>query len=119
LNRFDEFIRERKYLHNVSANTPRWYKHAFKWLPSENPTQDTLKGVVVERRRRGLKETGVTLLSAPLMLIFIGIALRTFERKCGAGCTHPRIRQLKEPQIVLPTLTEAFNRMRKKSGDIW
>jgi len=29
------------------------------------------------------------------------------ERKCGAGCIHPRIRQLKEPHLVLPTFTDA------------
>ena len=37
--------------------------------------------------------------------IYIGLV--ESERKCGAGCTHPRIRQLKEPQIILPTFTEA------------
>lgn len=105
MNRFDEFIRERKYLHNVSANTARWYKHAFKWLPSESPTQDELKAVVLRMREAGLKETGC---NAAIRAINAYLHWSSgAERKCGAGCVHPRIRQLKEPQIILPTLADS------------
>ncbi len=30
-----------------------------------------------------------------------------FDRKCGAGCEHPRMRQLKEPKVILPTFSDA------------
>ena len=58
MSRFSDFIRERKYLANVSPATVSWYEHAFKWLPSESPTQPELKDVVLRMREAGLKETG-------------------------------------------------------------
>jgi integrase/recombinase XerD len=102
---FDDFIRERRYLNNVSPATISWYAHAFKWLPSESPTHEELKNVVLRMREKGLKETGC---NAAIRAINAYLHWSTgSERKCGAGCSHPRIRQLKEPQNVLPTLTEA------------
>ena len=53
MNRFSEFVRERRYLHNVSPATVSWYTHAFKWLPSESPTQDQLKDAVLRMREKG------------------------------------------------------------------
>jgi hypothetical protein len=35
--RFEQFIKHRQYLLNVSANTIRWYRHASKWLPPGEP----------------------------------------------------------------------------------
>jgi integrase/recombinase XerD len=103
MSRFSDFIRERKYLANVSPATISWYKHAFKWLPSESPTQAELKDVVLRMREAGLKETGC---NAALRAINAYLHWASgSEHKCGAGCTHPRIRQLKEPQNILPTLT--------------
>lgn len=104
MNRFADFIRERKYLANVSPATISWYEHAFKWLSSESPTQTELKDVVLRMREAGLKETGC---NAAIRAInsYLHWASGS-ERKCGAGCAHPRIRQLKEPQNILPTLTE-------------
>jgi integrase/recombinase XerD len=105
MNGFIEFTRERRYLHNVSPATLSWYTHAFKWLPSERPTQDQLKGVVLRMREKGLKETGC---NAAIRAINSYLHWSSgSDRKCGAGCTHPRISQLKEPQNILPTLTEA------------
>ena len=40
---FASFLREKQYLENVSANTLRWYRHALKWLPTENPDELALK----------------------------------------------------------------------------
>ncbi len=104
MSRFTDFTRERKYLCNVSPATVSWYTHAFKWLPSESPTQGELRGTVLRMREAGLKETGC---NAAIRAINAYLHWSTgSERKCGAGCTHPRIQQLKEPQIILPTLTE-------------
>ena len=102
---FTDFIRERRYLHNVSPATVSWYTHAFKWLPSESPTQDELKDAVLRMREKGLKETGC---NAAIRAINAYLHWHSgSERKCGAGCNHPRISQLKEPKNILPTLTEA------------
>ncbi|MGD0629013.1 MAG: site-specific integrase [Terracidiphilus sp.] len=105
MSQFTEFVRERRYLHNVSPATVSWYTHALKWLPSESPTQAELKDTVLRMREAGLKETGC---NAAIRAINAYLHWASgSERKCGAGCTHPRISQLKEPQNILPTLTEA------------
>ncbi len=39
----NDFIRERRYLKNVSPSTISWYTHALKWLLSESPSQRDLK----------------------------------------------------------------------------
>lgn len=105
MDRFELFIRERRYLHNVSDATISWYKHALNWLPSESPSQDDLKAVVMQMREKGLKETGCNAaIRAINAYLHWGCGA---ERKCGAGCSHPHIRPLKEPQIILPTFTEA------------
>jgi integrase/recombinase XerD len=104
MSRFSDFIRERKYLANVSPATVSWYEHAFKWLPSESPTLAELKDMVLRMREAGLKETGC---NAAIRAINAYLHWNSgSEHKCGAGCSHPRIHQLKEPQNILPTLTE-------------
>jgi len=103
MSSFAAFIQERRYLKNVSPSTVSWYTHAFKWLPSETPTQEQLKDAVMRMRAKGLKETGC---NASIRAINAYLHWNSgSERKCGAGCTHLRIAQLKEPQNVLPTLT--------------
>jgi integrase/recombinase XerD len=55
-------------------------------------------------RGKGLKDTGVN-----TVLRCVNAYLHWSsgsERKCGAGCTHPRIQQLREPRLVLPTFTD-------------
>jgi integrase/recombinase XerD len=103
-HRFEQFIRERQYLANVSAGTLEVYRRCRKWLPSEHPTTEELKGAVVRMREKGLKEAGVN-----TVLRCFNAYLHWYsgsDRRCGAGCTHARIQQLKEPRMVLPTFAE-------------
>lgn len=103
--RFEQFIRERQYFANVAPATIEWYRRCFKWLPSEDPTQNDLRSAVLRMREKGLKETGVN-----TVLRCVNAYLHWAsgsERKCGAGCTHARMQRLKEPHLVLPTFTEA------------
>ena len=96
---FEQFIRERQYLTNVTPATIEWYRRCLKWLPSECPTQPDLRATVLRMREKGLKETGVN-----TVLRCVNAYLHWSsgsERKCGAGCTHPRIQQLREPHLVL------------------
>jgi integrase/recombinase XerD len=58
LPKFEQFIRERQYLTNVSPATLEWYKYSLKWLRTESPTEDELKGAVLRMRQKGLKATG-------------------------------------------------------------
>ena len=56
---FAEFIRERQYLRNVTPATIAWYQNSFRWLPTEAPSADELKDVVMRMRAKGRKATGV------------------------------------------------------------
>jgi hypothetical protein len=58
VTRFEQFIKHRQYLLNVSANTIRWYRRAFKWLPQENPTHEDLNATGLRMRALGLRPTG-------------------------------------------------------------
>src|SRR5260370_7957955 len=104
MNRQPDLTREKKYLQNVTPATLSWYVSSLKWLPSESPTQDELKNTVLRMREKGLKETGCNsaIRAINAYLHWAGGS----DRKCGAGCTHPRISQLKEPQNIMPTLSE-------------
>ena len=104
-SRFEQFIRERQYFSNVSPATIEWYRRCLKWLQSESPTQDDLRAAVLRMREKGLKETGV---NTVLRCVNAYLHWNTgSERRCGAGCNHPRMHQLKEPRLVLPTFTDA------------
>src|SRR5580658_4208369 len=48
--RFEQFIRERQFLANVTPSTIDWYKNSLKWLPSDSPTQSDLKDAVLRMR---------------------------------------------------------------------
>lgn len=93
MSRFQQFIRERQYLSNVSPATLEWYKHSFKWLPSDCPTQDDLKNAVLRMREKGLKATGCN------------SAIRAINAYLRWSGLTLKIPQLKEPQLVLPTFT--------------
>ena len=88
-SRFEEFISEKQYLVNVSSATLSWYRCALNWLPSENPTQEELKDVVIRMRKKGLRPTGCN--------SFIS-ALNTYLKWSGSSL---KIGYLKEPQYVL------------------
>jgi integrase/recombinase XerD len=103
--RFEQFIRERQYLQNVSPRTIQWYRESLKWLPCVSPSQEQLTETVIKMRERGRKATGC---NATIRAINAYMHWNSgAKRKCGAGCDHPRIQELKEPQEVLPTFTEA------------
>jgi integrase/recombinase XerD len=102
--RFEQFIRERQYFANVTPATIEWYRRCLKWLLSENPTQDDLRSAVLRMREKGLKETGV---NTVLRCVNAYLHWSSSERKCDASCNHPRMQQLREPRVILPTFTEA------------
>jgi len=102
--RFEQFIRERQYLANVTPATVEWYKHSFRWMPSESPTQNELKAAVLRMREKGLKASGCNSVIRAINSYLHWSSVGT-EAKCGAGCRHVKVHPLKEPQIVLPTFT--------------
>jgi len=120
--RFEQFIRERQYLSNVSPATLEWYRHSFKWLRAESPTQQELKDAVVRMREKGLKATGCNS-AIRAINAYLHWSTAGTEVKCSPACRHLRIPQLKEPQLVVPTLTTAqvtrLVNWRPKSRIFW
>jgi integrase/recombinase XerD len=101
--RFEQFIHERQYLHNVASTTAEWYKHSFKWLPSDSPSQDELKAAVLRMREKALKATGCNSAIRAINAYLHWCA--SPETKCSPACVHARIASLKEDQKVLPTFS--------------
>ncbi len=93
--RFEQFIRERQFISNVSPATVDWYRQSLKCLPSENPTADDLKTTVIGMRERGRKATGCNSSIE---------AINAYLKWSGSPLKIPH---LKEPQLILPTFSTA------------
>jgi integrase/recombinase XerD len=93
MSSFQQFIREKQYLQNVTPATLEWYRQSLKCLPNESPTQEDLRAAVVRMREKGRKATGCN--SAIR-------AINAYLKWSGSALKIPR---LKEPQLVLPTFT--------------
>lgn len=91
--RFEQFIRERQYLHNVTPATVEWYRHSFAWLTSACPSQAELNDAVMRMRAKGRKATGCNAVIR---------AINAYLKWSGSSLNVPA---LKEPQLVLPTFT--------------
>ena len=104
MDRFTEFTRERHYLHNVSPATVSWYTHALKMASLGDAYASRTQGHRIADAGEGTQ--GNRLQRGYPINAYLHWASGS-ERKCGAGCQHPRIPQLKEPQKVLPTLSES------------
>jgi integrase len=117
MTRFDQFLKERRYLGNVSERTIEWYEQAFKWLPNENPTEAEVKHAVITMREEGLSARSInsyhTALNAYLH------CLKSPDTKCHPGCSHPRILRMRVEEKVLPVCSPAdvgaFVRWKPKS----
>lgn len=90
--RFEQFIRERQYLKNVTAETVQWYERSLKWLPTATPTEDDLKDAVMRMREK--RNAAGTNCAAR--------AINAFLKWSGSSLKIPK---LKEPKVVLPTFT--------------
>jgi integrase/recombinase XerD len=103
--RFEQFIRERQYLANVTPATIEWYKNSLRWLLTDSPSQDDLKDAVMRMRQKGLKATGCNSVIQALNSYAHWDSVGS-DTKCGSGCHHPKVAHLKVPELVLPTFTE-------------
>ncbi len=101
MTRFEQFIKERQYLVNVSERSIEWYKQAFRWLPNQDPTDQDLNQVVVRMRDGGLKARSVNSYRTAINAYLHWNS--NAEGACSPSCRHPKISRLKEPSTVLPT----------------
>ncbi len=90
VNTIQQFIKERKYLSNVSPATIDWYEYCLKWMPAE-VTADSLKCAVIGMRERGLKASGCNSVIR---------ACNAYLKQSGSPVKIP---SLKEPQTICPT----------------
>lgn len=100
---FEQFIRERQFLHNVGTRTIEWYRESFKELNCDNPDEQALKLFVIRMRERGMKAS-----SCNNRIRAVNAYLHWAsnpESKCGSGCRHLRVAKLKEEQRILPTFS--------------
>lgn len=88
-----QFIKERKYLKNVTPATVSWYEESLRWLGTESPTEAELKDFVMRMRDKGLKPSGCNCRIR---------AVNAYLRWSGSPLRVPK---LKEPQLLLPTFT--------------
>ena len=54
-SKFEQFIKERQYLTNVTPATVGWYRQSLAWLSIESPNEADLKSLVMRMREKGLK----------------------------------------------------------------
>jgi integrase/recombinase XerD len=91
--KFEQFVKERKYLSNVTPATIEWYQQSLKWLDTECPTDADLKNFVMRMRERGLKATGCN------------NRIRAVNAYLKWSGSAQRVPKLREPQFILPTFT--------------
>jgi integrase/recombinase XerD len=99
---FEQFVRERRYLHNISPSTISWYSHTLKWLPGESPTQAELKETVLWMREKGLKAAGCN------------SAIRAIPAYLKWSESPLKIPQMKEAQTMLPTFTAGLQTVHER-----
>jgi hypothetical protein len=52
---FEQFIKERQYLQNVSLRTIEWYRESFKWLGEPRPDSGSVKVLGYSHAREGFE----------------------------------------------------------------
>jgi integrase/recombinase XerD len=108
MTRFQQFIRERKYLGNISERSVEWYNWAFKWLVNETPDDAALKDCILRMREAGLSPRSVN--------GFI-TAVNAYLKWSGSSCQ--KMKKMKCEQKVLSTYAhediQVFIRWRPKT----
>lgn len=92
-NQFEQFIKERQYLTNVTPATVEWYRQSLAWLGIESPSEADLKSFVMRMREKGLKPSGCN------------CRIRAVNAYLKWSSSPLRVPKLKEPQLILPTFT--------------
>jgi len=59
MTRFEQFLRERRYLGNISERSVEWYQWAFKWLVNASADDAALKDSILRMREAGLSPRSV------------------------------------------------------------
>ena len=90
---FEQFLKERQYVSNVSPRTIEWYKQSLNWLDTESPNDSDLKNFVIRMREHGLKPSACN------------CRIRAVNAYLKWSGSQFRAMRMKEPQFILPTFT--------------
>jgi integrase/recombinase XerD len=90
---FEQFLKERQYISNVSPRTIEWYTQSLNWLGTESPTDNQVKDFVIRMREGGLKPSACN------------CRIRAVNAYLKWSGSPLRVSRMKEPQFVLPTFT--------------
>jgi uncharacterized protein with von Willebrand factor type A (vWA) domain len=91
---FEQFLKERKYLKNVSPRTIQWYTESFKWFSNPAPSQADLTAVVIRMREAGLCPSSCN------------NRIRAVNAYLKWSQSALKVAKLKEPVKVLPTFSQ-------------
>jgi integrase/recombinase XerD len=118
LPRFQQFIRERQYVLNVSVATLIRYRCALSWLDTETATANDLKSAIVRMRDHGLRVVSVNSHLA-CIASYLHWASPTGQEKCGVGCQHLRVPKLnaeeREPEMFSEAQVKALLQWKPKT----
>jgi integrase/recombinase XerD len=92
---YEDFLKEKQYISNVSPRTLEWFNQALAWWDG-NP-----KTTVIKMREAGLSARSINSYRTAINSYLhwnTGI-----EEKCHPGCKHPRIPRMKDDEKVLAT----------------
>lgn len=92
---YEDFIKEKQYIGNVSPRTLEWFKQALHWWDG-NP-----KTTVIKMREAGLSARSINSYRTAINC-YLHWNTGT-EEKCHPGCKHSKIPRMKDDQKVLAT----------------
>jgi integrase/recombinase XerD len=96
---FEQFIREKKFITNVSEATAWWYEQALQRLKNPDPTADDLKQLVIDLRSKGVSASSINSWRRGWNAF---LHWRAFpNKKCGPECDgHLRVAQLQTEEFI-------------------
>lgn len=94
MTKFEQFIKERRYLKDVSPRTIEWHEQSLNWLQVESPTEADCKAAVLRMREAGLKPTSVNCRIR---------SINAYLKWLGSDLKIPR---LKEPKQIPSTFAK-------------
>ncbi|MDT5273006.1 MAG: integrase/recombinase XerD [Acidobacteriota bacterium] len=95
---FERFLREKTYLTNISENTVRSYRQAFKHFEKHSLDKSGVNEFVIGMRQQGLSVGGCN--------VYIR-SINSFLSWCHEqGYEHLKVKQLKEEKKVIQTFSE-------------
>jgi len=109
MTRFEQFLRARKYLGNISERSIDWYQWAFKWLVIESPDEAAFKDCILRMREAGLSPRSVN--------GFI-IAINAYLKWCGSSLKMKRMKCEQKVRDVVPLTRFKINARSSVNGNL-